>query len=214
MRNYSGTVLTAVGIACLALFLGCQRAPTVTITVPSEGDTLAQGSIEVKARATDNRAISRVDFYVDNNLKGTDSTGDADTFRYTWDAASESLTHTIKAKAFDATGDSAEQAITVFVRTDYPESVRATIPTTDGHPQNLVCPRNTGRVYVTGEWDDAVYVIRTSDNAVIDTLRMGCGPTHIWGAPGLMDSHDGECTMKPEVSIGHYREEAAEVLYA
>jgi len=30
----------------------------------------------------------------------------------------------------------------------------------------------------------------------------------------LMDSHDGECTMKPEVSIGHYREEAAEVLYA
>jgi len=35
-----------------------------------------------------------------------------------------------------------------------------------------------------------------------------------WGAPGLMDSHDGECTMKPEVSIGHYREEAAEVLYA
>jgi hypothetical protein len=35
-----------------------------------------------------------------------------------------------------------------------------------------------------------------------------------WGAPGLMDSHDGECTMKPEVSIGYCGEEAAEVLYA
>ena len=65
----------------------------------------------------------------------------------------------------------------------YPATARATIPTTDGHPQNLVCPRNTGRVYVTGEWDNAVYVIRTSDNAIIDTLRMACGPTHIDCSP-------------------------------
>jgi len=65
----------------------------------------------------------------------------------------------------------------------YPATVRATIPTTNGHPQNLVCPRNTGRVYVTGEWDDAVYVIRTSDNVIVETLHMGCGPTHIDCSP-------------------------------
>jgi YVTN family beta-propeller protein len=65
----------------------------------------------------------------------------------------------------------------------YPATVRATIPTTDGHPQNLVCPRGTGRAYVPGEWDDAVYVIRTSDNVIIETLRMECGPTHLDCSP-------------------------------
>jgi YVTN family beta-propeller protein len=65
----------------------------------------------------------------------------------------------------------------------YPATARATIPTSDGHPQNLVCPRNTERIYVTGEWDDAVYVIRTSDNVLIQTLRMECGPTHINCSP-------------------------------
>ncbi len=65
----------------------------------------------------------------------------------------------------------------------YPATVRATIPTTDGHPQNLVCPRNTERVYVTGEWDNAVYIIRTSDNVIVKTLHMECGPTHIACSP-------------------------------
>jgi len=35
----------------------------------------------------------------------------------------------------------------------------------------------------------------------------------LWGAPGLMDSGSG-CNIEPEVSIGYYREEAAEDLYA
>ncbi|HTW91902.1 MAG TPA: hypothetical protein VMH22_09350 [bacterium] len=64
-------------------------------------------------------------------------------------------------------------------RSVYPDTVVASIPTTDGHPQNLVCPRNTGRVYITGEYDDAVYVMRTSDNVIVDTLHIACGPTHI-----------------------------------
>ena len=133
MRNYSGRVLTAFGIACLALFLGCQRAPTVVITVQGDGDTLAQGNIEVKAHATRNLAISRVDFYVDNSLKATDNEGNADTFRYAWDATSESLEHTLKATAFDATGDSVEQTLSVYVRTGYPKRVRATIPFLEQH---------------------------------------------------------------------------------
>jgi YVTN family beta-propeller protein len=283
MRNYSNKALTAAGIACLALFLGCRRvdktAPTVNIITPSDGDTLAQESIGIEVNATDNWAMSRVEFYVDSTLRGTDSTGDADTYRYTWDATNESLAHTVMAKAYDTTGNSAEQTITVhvlpdrtaptaviimpgdgdtvsqvsikikvlatdnkamsrvefyvdnhlkgtdnvgdadtfrytwdptgeslahtikataydmdenhseqmvsvYVRTDTcPATVRATMPTTDGHPQNLVCPSNTGRVYVTGEYDDAVYVIRTSDNVIADTLHIACGPAHIACSP-------------------------------
>jgi hypothetical protein len=35
-----------------------------------------------------------------------------------------------------------------------------------------------------------------------------------WGAPGWMDTQKHGCSMKPEVSIGRRREEAAEVLLA
>lgn len=73
--------------------------------------------------------------------------------------------------------------IHIGTQSGYPDTVLATIPTTDGHPQNLVCPRRTGRVYVTGEWDDAVYVIRTSDNVLVETLHIECGPTHIDCSP-------------------------------
>ncbi|HTW92125.1 MAG TPA: YncE family protein [bacterium] len=61
----------------------------------------------------------------------------------------------------------------------YPATVRATVPTSE----NLVCPPNTDNVYVTGEWDDAIYVIRTSDNVLAQTLRLRCGPTQIACSP-------------------------------
>ncbi|MCX6844726.1 MAG: Ig-like domain-containing protein [candidate division WOR-3 bacterium] len=161
-----------------------RTAPTTAIIMPNDGDTLAQVSVKIEVRATDNKAISRVEFYVDDHLKGTDNVGDSDTFRYTWDPADESLAHTIKATAYDVAENHSEQMVSVYVRTDTcPATVRATMPTTDGHPQNLVCPRGTGRAYVTGEWDNAVYVIRTSDNVLVDMLRMQCGPTHIACSP-------------------------------
>lgn len=37
--------------------------------------------------------------------------------------------------------------------------------------------------------------------------------TPVWGDPGLIDSVSG-CNIEPEESIGYYREEAAEDLYA
>ncbi len=120
MRTKTSTVLAVVVIAGLAMFLGCDTAdttaPTVVITMPSEGDTLTQGNVAITVHATDNKAVSRVEFYVDNAMKGADSAADADTFRYTWDASSESLGHTIKAKAYDAAENMAEQTITVYVR--------------------------------------------------------------------------------------------------
>jgi YVTN family beta-propeller protein len=87
---------------------------------------------------------------------------------------------------FDMSSDWGEPAgirITGSQPDTYPATIRATIPTTDGHPQNLVCPRGTGRVYVTGEWANSVYVIRTSDNVIIQTLHMPCGPTHVACGP-------------------------------
>ena len=76
-------MMAALGIAGLAMFLACQPVdstkPTAVIVTPTAGETLAQGNVAVKVHATDDKAMSRVAFYVDNSLKGADSTADADT---------------------------------------------------------------------------------------------------------------------------------------
>ncbi len=78
--------------------------PTVNIANPVGGDTLAKGSIVIKAVATDDKSVAKVEFYVDGALKGTDNVGGAgDTFRYTWADTSEQTSgaHTLGAKAYD-----------------------------------------------------------------------------------------------------------------
>ncbi|HTW91495.1 MAG TPA: Ig-like domain-containing protein [bacterium] len=78
--------------------------PTVSIVVPVSGDTLAKGSIAIKALATDNKAVAKVEFYLDGSILGTDNVGGAgDTFRYTWadTAAQTAGSHTLAAKAYD-----------------------------------------------------------------------------------------------------------------
>jgi hypothetical protein len=120
MRIWRNTILAVVGIAGLAIFFSCQpvdaTAPVVVIVSPGNGETLAQGNIAVKVHATDDKAMSRVEFYVDNTLKSTDSLADADTWRWTWDATSESLSHAIKVKAYDSIGNVAEKTNTIYIR--------------------------------------------------------------------------------------------------
>jgi hypothetical protein len=116
MRRLLALTITAGLLLIAACDTADTTAPIVVITMPSDGDTLTQGNIAITVHATDNKAVTKVEFYVDNAMKGVDSTADADTFRYTWDAASESLGHTITAKAFDAADNMAADTITVYVR--------------------------------------------------------------------------------------------------
>ena len=116
MRRLLALAITAGLLLIAACDTADTTAPTVVIIMPGDGDTLTQGNVAITVHATDNKAMSRVEFYVDNALKGADSTADADTFRYTWDAANESLGHAITAKAFDAADNMAEDTITVYVR--------------------------------------------------------------------------------------------------
>ncbi|UCG42053.1 MAG: hypothetical protein JSU73_09205 [candidate division WOR-3 bacterium] len=57
----------------------------VSILIPVNGDTLAKRDIVIKTLATDNKAVTRVEFFVDRSLVRTDNLGGAaDTFRHTW----------------------------------------------------------------------------------------------------------------------------------
>jgi hypothetical protein len=95
-------------VAGLLMVAACDTvdttAPAVSIVNPVGGDTLAKGDIVIKAVATDNKAVAKVEFYVDGSLKGTDNVGGAaDTFRYTWSdtAAQTAGSHVLATKAYD-----------------------------------------------------------------------------------------------------------------
>lgn len=83
---------------------GDSTAPTVSLTAPPNSATVS-GNVTVSADASDNVGISKVEFYVDNQLKGIDST-----FPYSISLNTTTLTegdHTLTAKAFDQAGNQA-----------------------------------------------------------------------------------------------------------
>jgi hypothetical protein len=116
--------LALTAVAGLLMIAACDtadtEAPAVSIVSPATGATVNKGDIVIKAVATDNKGVSKVEFSIDGALSGTINVGGAgDTFRYTWsDTAAQVVGHSydLVAKAFDAaenTKTSAAVTITI-----------------------------------------------------------------------------------------------------
>ncbi len=73
--------------------------PSVSLTSPTAGATVPQ-AISMTANATDNVGVSRVEFFGDGALVGTDSTAP---YSFVWNASPGA--HTLSAKAYDARGN-------------------------------------------------------------------------------------------------------------
>ena len=72
-------------------------------------NTLVAGTVTVSANASDTVGVSKVEFYVDNALKNTDT---ASPYAFSWDTTNGSAhpcngahTHTLSAKAYDGAGN-------------------------------------------------------------------------------------------------------------
>ncbi len=84
--------------------------PTVQITNPSDGATVS-GTVTITADASDDVGVTKVEFYIDDVLKSTDT---AAPYEYDWDSTTVvDGNHTIKAVAYDGDGQTAEDQITV-----------------------------------------------------------------------------------------------------
>jgi hypothetical protein len=87
-------------------------APTIAMTNPVNGSVVARNTtISIGASAADNVGLTRVDFYVNNALLGSDMSGP-----YTWNwkvPAKTGVTYVIKAVAYDAAGNAAAATSTV-----------------------------------------------------------------------------------------------------
>ncbi len=88
-------------------------APTASLTAPAQGSTVS-GLATLIAAATDDVAVARVEFYVDDKLVSTDSTAP---YEVLWDTRTAiDGVHALQAKAYDSsgkTGNSSLMSITV-----------------------------------------------------------------------------------------------------
>jgi poly(hydroxyalkanoate) depolymerase family esterase len=87
-------------------------APTVAIVSPADGGEVS-GSVTIEVDASDDGAISRVEFLVDGMLRGSDATAP---YTHGWQTANYSAgSHTITAVAYDDFDNSTEVSVTVSV---------------------------------------------------------------------------------------------------
>lgn len=113
-----GLGVTAIGILIILLLKKKPKSesgdnpPSVSITSPSEGASVS-GTVNVATNASDDKGISKVEFYIDDSLKSTDTSSP---YEFDWNTSSSSNgSHTIKAKAYDTVNQTAEHQITVTV---------------------------------------------------------------------------------------------------
>jgi len=84
---------------------------TVSITNPTNGSTVARNQkVTISAAASDNVAVTRIEFYVNNNLLGAATTAP---YSYPWKVPGKKGLYNIQAKGYDSMGNSAAQAVTV-----------------------------------------------------------------------------------------------------
>lgn len=91
-------------------------APTVSISSPAAAATV-KGTVTVSATASDNVKVSKVEFYVNNVLKRTDTYAP---YSYSWDTTTGADgSYTLLAKAYDAAGNVGQSsAVKVTVKND------------------------------------------------------------------------------------------------
>jgi chitodextrinase len=112
-------VLALTDTACIPSGMGgnCSTnadttAPTVNLTAPAANSTVT-GTTAINANAIDETGISKVEFYIDNALKGSDSTAP---YTYSWDSKQVTNgSHSVSAKAYDAAGNTGSDVRTVNV---------------------------------------------------------------------------------------------------
>ncbi len=113
--------------AVISVTLADTVAPTTTVSSPWNGATVT-GTVNIQATAGDNVGVTKVEFYVDGSLLGTDTTR---TYSTSWNTTglTQGSTHTLTTKAYDAAGNVGLSApVTVTIRDVTAPTVQITSP--------------------------------------------------------------------------------------
>jgi hypothetical protein len=98
---------------------GTNNPPQVSILSPTNNSTVS-GNVNIIVNATDDVSVSKVEFYIDNDLYITDTEAP---YTWQWDTTSvPNGQHTIKVKAYDNTKQTAEDSVSVNVSNNLSDS--------------------------------------------------------------------------------------------
>ncbi len=115
-------------------------APSCSITAPTSGQWV-HGNVELQADATDNNAISHVDFYVDGSKVGTDSSSP---YTYSWDSTSTSEgQHSVYAIAYDKAGNSKQSSTVDFNVDNTPPTISWVAPSSGSYVSGTITLQST-----------------------------------------------------------------------
>jgi len=114
MQTKASDAAGSVGLSAVVTVNVSNLASTLTVSVtnPKNGGTVPRNqTVTVSATATGTSSVTRVDFYINNNLLGSATVAP---YNYPWKVPSKNnVSYTVQAKAYDILGNSAAQTITV-----------------------------------------------------------------------------------------------------
>jgi len=155
--------------------------PTVSISSPANNATVPAATT-ITAVATDNVAIKRVEFYVDNTLVGSDTTA-ANVNQYSFAATLSVGSHSLVAKAFDTSDNTASSSTVTVTVAD------TTAPTISAVASSSITQTSATVTWTTNEASDSqVEYGTTTSYGSSTTLNTTDVTSHSVGLTGLTAS--------------------------
>ncbi|HSX00243.1 MAG TPA: ricin-type beta-trefoil lectin domain protein [Patescibacteria group bacterium] len=124
--NCTPTPATGYGDNCASPPATDASPPTVSLSTPTNGQVVS-GIVPITAVANDDIGVTKVEFYVDNQLKANPTTPP---YTINWSTAGLTGTHTLLAKAYDAAGNvttSNSVAVTIATTTSQTGTITSAV---------------------------------------------------------------------------------------
>ena len=120
----AGNIGTAMITVTVANVIADVTPPAIFISSPSNG-AIVSGAISIDASASDNVAVTKVEFYIDSLLKVSDFS-----YPYAYTFNTTNLTngqHTLQAKAYDAAENTVSNTITMVIANTVIDTIPPTV---------------------------------------------------------------------------------------
>jgi fibronectin type 3 domain-containing protein len=196
--------------SCLPTGLGnnCATAvdatpPVVDMTTPVANTTVS-GTVGLAADASDSGGITKVEFYINNILKSTDTSSP---YTYNWDTKTgNDGVYTLSAKAYDNANNVATDTVQVTVKnTDSqapttPTSLAATVAAYN--KVNLTWKQSTDNVAVTKYriWRDGAVIAQTDPAAAYSDVTTLPNTSYVYKVTAL-DAAGNESTASNQATV-------------
>jgi len=178
--------------------------PTVSLTSPANNATVS-GTVAITASAADNVGVSKVEYYKNNVLLAA---GNVAPYSSNWNTASESNgTHTITAKAYDATGNIGQSsAVTVTVNNPVSDTTAPAASVTSPAANTTV----SGTVNIAASASDNVGVskIEFYVNGTLKATDTATPYSYSWNTTSVTNGSNS-LTVKAYDAAGNMKQSAA-----